>query len=56
MPKLDRLKEELSYVRYYISVAIAITVAVAITGWLVMNIDTATWYPIIGGSAAVVVF
>jgi Flp pilus assembly protein TadB len=52
MAKLDRLKEELSYIRYYIS--IAITVALAVSGWLVMNIETATWYSIIGGSVVVI--
>jgi hypothetical protein len=52
MPKLDRLKEELSYVRYYIS--IAITVALAVSGWLVVNIETAAWYSIIGGSIVVI--
>jgi hypothetical protein len=53
MPKIDRLKEELAYIRYYISVAI--TVAIAISGWLVMNIEEATWYSIIGGSVIVIV-
>ncbi len=52
MSKVDRLKEELAYIRYYISVAI--TGAIAISGWLVMNIETATWYSIIGGSAVVI--
>lgn len=52
MPKIDRLKEELAYIRYYISVAI--TVAIAISGWLVMNIEEATWYSIIGGSVIVI--
>jgi hypothetical protein len=41
---IDRLKEELAYIRYYISVAI--TVAIAISGWLVMNIEEATKYAI----------
>ncbi len=52
MPKLDRLKEELAYIRYYISVAM--TVAIAVSGWLVMNIDTAEWYSIVGGSVVVI--
>jgi cytochrome b561 len=52
VPKLDRLKEELAYIRYYISVAM--TVAIAVSGWLVMNIDTAEWYSIVGGSVVVI--
>ncbi len=51
MPKLDRLKEELAYIRYYISVSI--TVAIAVSGWLVVNIDTAEWYSIAGGSVVI---
>ena len=52
MPKLDRLKEELAYIRYYISVAT--TVAIAVSGWLVVNINAAEWYSIMGGSAVVI--
>lgn len=52
MAKIDRLKEEIAYIRYYISVAI--TVAIALAGWLVLNMKTAGTFTIISGSIIVV--
>lgn len=52
MAKLDRLKEELSYVRYYIS--IAVTVALAVLGWLAINIKTAEWHSMAGGFLVII--
>lgn len=52
MAKLDRLKEELSYIKYYISVAMIVILAVV--GWIFTNIEKAEWYLIAPAFASVV--
>lgn len=47
MPKLDRLKEEIAYQKYFLSVAIAITIG--LSGWLGINAKSADMYLIIAG-------
>ena len=42
MPKLDRLKEDVAYQKYFLSVAIAITLG--LSGWLGLNIESAATY------------
>ncbi len=52
MPKLDRLKEELAYQKYFVS--ISITLSIAVLGWLAINIDRAEWYIMAGGFVVVI--
>ncbi len=52
MPKLDRLKEEIAYQKYFLSVAIAITIG--LSGWLGINAKSADTYLIIADSIVVI--
>jgi membrane protein required for beta-lactamase induction len=52
VPKLDRLKEELAYQKYFVS--ISITLSIAVLGWLAINIDRAEWYIMAGGFVVVI--
>lgn len=52
MPKLDRLKEEIAYQKYFLSVSIAITIG--LSGWLGINAKSADTYLIIAGSIVVI--
>ncbi|MEE9425243.1 MAG: hypothetical protein V3V18_09725 [Methylococcales bacterium] len=52
MSKLDRLKEEIAYQKYYLSVAIAIVVG--LSGWLGVHVKSADSSLIIAGSIVVI--
>lgn len=52
MPKLDRLKEDIAYQKYFLSVAIAITLG--LSGWLGLNMKSAEPYLVVSGSVVVI--
>lgn len=52
MPKLDRLKEEVAYQKYFLSFAIAITIG--LSGWVGVNVESAEPYLIVAGSIVVI--
>ncbi len=52
MSESDRIKEEIAYQKYYLSVAI--TLAIGLSGWLGINAKSADTYLIAAGSIVVI--
>ncbi len=52
MSKLDRLKEDIAYQKYYLSVAIAIVIG--LSGWLGVHVKSADASLMIAGSIVVI--